>query len=152
MYRVDRSYAWNYGHAPKLPRVRRLPAAPGGRLVGHELNSALGIAAGPLLNSKWIEAYARVGFDILTYATVRSGFVPALALPNIRAVENREQVAVATRRSGLNGGQTLAISLGVPSMEPDVWRKDVRRAKERVGRGQVLREHHFYLLGYRQNR
>jgi dihydroorotate dehydrogenase len=138
MYRVDRSYAWNYGHAPKLPRVRRLPAAPGGRLFGHELNSALGIAAGPLLNSKWVEAYARVGFDILTYATVRSGFVPALALPNIRAVENRDQVAVATRRSGLNGSLTLAVSLGLPSMEPDVWRKDVRRAKERIGRGQIL--------------
>jgi dihydroorotate dehydrogenase len=79
-----------------------------------------------------------VGFDILTYATVRSGFVPALALPNIRAVENREQAAVATRRSSLNGAVTLAVSLGMPSMEPDVWRKDVRRAKERIGRGQIL--------------
>jgi dihydroorotate dehydrogenase len=138
VYRVDRSYAWNYGHAPKLPRVRRLPAPPGGRLFDYALNSPLGIAAGPLLNSRWIEAYARVGFDILTYATVRSGFVPALALPNIRAVENREQAAVATRRSGLNGGLTLAVSLGGPSMEPDVWRKDVRRAKERLGKGQIL--------------
>jgi dihydroorotate dehydrogenase len=138
IYRVDRSYAWNYSHAPKLPRVRRLPAAPGGRLFAYDLNSPLGVAAGPLLNSRWVEAYARVGFDILTYATVRSGFVPALALPNIRAVENREQVAVATRRPGMNGALTLAVSLGAPSMEPDVWRKDVRRAKERIGRGQIL--------------
>lgn len=138
IYRVDRSYAWNYGHAPKLPRVRRLPAATGGRLFDYALNSVLGVAAGPLLNSRWIEAYARVGFDVLTYATVRSSFAPALALPNIRAVDNREQVAVATRRAGLNGGVTLAVSLGMPSMEPDVWRKDVRRAKERIGRGQIL--------------
>jgi dihydroorotate dehydrogenase len=138
IYRVDRSYAWNYGHTPKLPRVRRLPPAPGGRLFDYPLNSVLGVAAGPLLNSKWIEAYARVGFDVLTYATVRSGFVPALALPNIRAVENREQAAVATRRSGMNGALTLAVSLGVPSMEPDVWRKDIRRAKEKIGRGQIL--------------
>lgn len=138
IYRVDRSYAWNYGHAPKLPRVRRLPAATGGRLFDYGLNSVLGVAAGPLLNSRWIEAYARVGFDVLTYATVRSSFAPALALPNIRAVDNREQVAVATRRAGLNGGVTLAVSLGMPSMEPDVWRKDVRRAKERIGRGQIL--------------
>jgi dihydroorotate dehydrogenase len=138
VYRVDRSYAWNYGHTPKLPRVRRLPAAPGARLFDRPLSSPLGIAAGPLLNSRWIEAYARVGFDILTYATVRSGFVPALALPNIRAVENRELAAVATRRSGLNGALTLAVSLGAPSMEPDVWRKDVRRAKERIGPGQLL--------------
>ena len=137
-YRIDRSYSWNYEHAPKLPRVRRLPAPPGGRLFDYPLNSPLGIAAGPLLNSKWVEAYARIGYDVLTYATVRTSFAPAHVLPNIRAVENRDQVAVATRRSGMNGDLTLAISLGTPSMEPDVWRKDVRRARERVGKGQVL--------------
>lgn len=138
VYRADRSYSWNYGHAPKLPRVRRVPTGPGAHLLGFTLNSPIGIAAGPLLNSKWVEAYARLGFDVLTYATVRSSFAPAYALPNIRAVENREQAAVATRRPGLNGDLTLAVSLGMPSMEPDVWRKDVRRAKERIGRGQVL--------------
>jgi len=64
--------------------------------------------------------------------------VPAAALPNIRAVENREQAAVATRRAGSYGDLTLAVSLGTPSMEPDVWRKDVRRAHEKIGRRQVL--------------
>ena len=139
VYRTDRSYAWNYGHAPKLPRVRRLPSPPGGQLFDYVLNSRLGIASGPLLNSKWVEAYARVGFDILTYSTVRSSEVPAHGLPNIRPVENREQVAVATtRRPASAGDLTLAVSLGTPSMEPDVWRKDVRRARERLGPGQVL--------------
>jgi dihydroorotate dehydrogenase (NAD+) catalytic subunit len=139
VYRVDRSYAWNYGHAPKLPRVRRLPAGAGGKLFDYTLNSALGVAAGPLLNSKWVEAYARIGYDILTYATVRSSAVPALPMPNIRPVDNREHAAIATtRRAGLRDGVTLAVSLGTPSMEPDVWRKDVRRAKDRIHRGQIL--------------
>jgi dihydroorotate dehydrogenase len=138
IYRIDRSYSWNYEHAPKLPRVRRLPPSPGGRLFDYPLNSPLGIAAGPLLNSRWVEAYARIGYDILTYATVRSSFAAAHVMPNIRAVENRDQVAVATRRPGVNGDLTLAVSLGTPSMEPDVWRKDVRRARERIGKGQVL--------------
>lgn len=137
-YRIDRSYAWNYEHAPKLPRVRRLPAGPGARLLGYTLNSSVGVSAGPLLNSKWVEAYARVGFDILTYATVRTSFAPPLGLPNIRPVENREQAAVTTRRAALTGDLTLAVSLGVPSMEPDVWRRDVRRARERIGKGQML--------------
>jgi len=106
-------------------------------LFGRPLNSSLGIAAGPLLNSKWVEAYARLGFDVLTYATVRSTFQAAHALPNIRHVDNREQAAVVAR-PGNNGGPTIAVSLGEPSMEPDVWRKDLRRAKERIGRGQVL--------------
>lgn len=117
--------------------MRRLPPGPGGRLFDRPVNSRLGIAAGPLLNSRWIEGYARLGFDVLTYATVRSTFVPAFSLPNIRAVENREQAAVATKRPH-NGDLTLAVSLGLPSMEPDVWRKDVRRARERIGAGQLL--------------
>jgi dihydroorotate dehydrogenase (NAD+) catalytic subunit len=137
-YRVDRSYAWNYSHAPALPRLRRLPVAPGGRLFDYRLNSQVGISAGPLLNSKWVEGYSRLGFDILTYSTVRSSFWPAYSLPNIRHVENREQVAVTARRPSVGGDLTLAVSLGTPSMEPDVWRKDVRRAKERVGSGQIL--------------
>ena len=106
-------------------------------LFGRPLNSSLGIAAGPLLNSKWVEAYARLGFDILTYATVRSTFHPAYALPNIRHVDNRELAAVVSRPA-MNGDTTIAVSLGEPSMEPDVWRKDLRRARERIGDGQVL--------------
>jgi dihydroorotate dehydrogenase len=138
VYRADRSYAWNYGHAPSLPRIRRIPSAQGARLFDHEISSRIGIAAGPLLNSKWVAGYARLGFDVLTYATVTSAFRPAFTLPNIRLVESREQAAVALRRPHANGGVTLAVSLGMPSMEPDVWRKDVRRAKDALGRGQVL--------------
>ncbi len=139
VYRADRSYAWNYGHAPSLPRVRRLPPAVGARLFDRDVTSRLGIAAGPLLNAKWVAGYARLGYDILTYATVTSSFRPAFALPNIRPVESREQAAVALRRPHFNGdGVTLAVSLGMPSMEPDVWRKDVRRAKESLGRSQIL--------------
>lgn len=137
-YRLDRSYQWNYSHAPAVPRVRRVPPGPGGRLFDYRLNSSLGISAGPLLNSKWIEAYARLGYDILTYATVRSAFRPATSLPNLRHVENQEQAAAVTRRSPAAGVPTIAVSLGEPSMEPDVWRKDVRRAKERIGPGQML--------------
>jgi dihydroorotate dehydrogenase len=137
-YRVDRSYAWNYAHSPTFPRVRRIPNGPGGRLFEYELNSRLGVSAGPLLNSKWVEGYARLGFDILTYNTVRSTFWPAYNLPNIRRVENRDQVAVTARRPPQAAQPTLAVSLGIPSSEPDVWRKDVRRAKDRIGPGQVL--------------
>jgi dihydroorotate dehydrogenase len=117
---------------------RRLPLGQGGRLLGRPINSRLGIASGPLLNSKWVDGYARLGFDILTYATVRSAYHPAHGLPNIRPVENLEQAAVVARRSAINGNTTIAISLGEPSMEPDVWRKDIRRAKERTGPGQLL--------------
>jgi dihydroorotate dehydrogenase (NAD+) catalytic subunit len=106
-------------------------------LFGRPINSSLGVAAGPLLNSKWVEAFSRLGFDVLTYATVRSSFRAAHVLPNIRHVDNRDQAAVVARPAN-NGATTIAVSFGEPSMEPDVWRKDIRRAKDRIGRGQLL--------------
>jgi dihydroorotate dehydrogenase len=106
-------------------------------LLGYQLDSPLGIAAGPLLNSKWVEGYARLGFDVLTYATVRSQPQPAHNLPNIRPVDNRQEVAIAGGR-GHPDGTTIAVSLGLPSMEPEVWRRDIRRAKERLRPGQIL--------------
>lgn len=115
-----------------------MPPGSGGKLFDYRLSGAVGVAAGPLLNSRWVEAYARLGYDILTYATVRSAFRPALSLPNVRPVRSQELSAVVTRRAPGPGGPTLAVSLGEPSMEPDVWRKDVRRARERLGPGQVL--------------
>jgi len=70
---------------------------------------------------------------------VRSTPRPAYSLPNIRHVENREQMAIATtRRHGVNGSTTIAVSTGMPSMEPDVWRKDIRRSRDKIGQGQVL--------------
>ena len=53
-------------------------------------------------------------------------------------MESREQAAVALRRPVGTGSTTLAVSLGMPSMEPDVWRKDVRRAKDALTTGQLL--------------
>jgi dihydroorotate dehydrogenase len=118
-----------------------MPAGPGGRLFDYPLNSPLGVAAGPLLNSRWVEGYARLGFDVLTYATVSSRPRPAFSLPNILAVHSVARhfdAAVVGGRSVSNGSSTIAVSLGLPSMEPEVWRKDVRRAKERIHEGQIL--------------
>ncbi len=119
-------------------RPGKMPPGPGGRLFDYDLNSGLGIASGILLNSKWVDAYAHVGFDVLTYTTVRSVARPALPLPNYLFVENQTHAAIAQSAGASIGARMLAVSTGLPSMEPDVWRKDVRRAKDRLGRGQIL--------------
>lgn len=139
-YRLDRSYAWNYTRGPSLPRRRpgKIPPGPGGRLFDYTLNSSLGIASGILLNSKWVDAYAHLGFDVLSYATVRSVARPAHPLPNYLFVENQDQTAIARSAVAAIEARMLAVSTGLPSMEPDVWRKDVRRAKDRLRRGQIL--------------
>ena len=82
-YKPSRSLAWNAEHPPKLPaRPRRVPPMPV-RLFDHTVESPVGIAAGPLPNSKWIQAYSRLGYGLLTYGTVRSAAHPALSPPKL---------------------------------------------------------------------
>jgi dihydroorotate dehydrogenase len=145
-YREDRSYEWNYDHGPVFegpwPAV---PKTKPKRFLGLSVNSRLGIPAGLLLNSRWIEAYARLGYDLLTYKTVRSSarkcypkpnwlYIPepaALAQPgrSLRAVAGRDPDAARV---------TATVSFGMPSKSPDVWMADVAKARESLGPRQVL--------------
>jgi len=146
-YNLARSYRWNYEHGPLLPgRAPRAPAGSGGRVLGYRVRSRFGVSAGPLLNARWIRAYARLGYDILTYKTVRTRFRPCFSMPNVVIADAPAQLAgaevkepvVTARTSRTAQVPTVAISFGMPSMEPDVWRRDVRRAREALGPGQIL--------------
>jgi dihydroorotate dehydrogenase (NAD+) catalytic subunit len=140
-YRLDRSFAWNASHTPKLPpRPRKLADGPTVTLFGHRLESPIGIAAGPLPSSKWIEAYARLGYGLLTYKTVRTAPHPAFPHPNLVFCRAGEP-AVTQPHPGRKldpASATWAVSLGLPSAEPDVWRADVQRARAKMRPSQVL--------------
>ncbi len=146
-YRIDRSYEWNYRAGPQyrgpFPRV---PETGLKDFLGIPVRSRIGISAGILLNSRWIRVYARLGFDILTYKTVRSSARACYALPNWTylsdggpgiAAEDR----VLRPRRGRPGDWsrvTSAVSFGMPSMSPAVWTRDVRRARASLPPGRVL--------------
>src|SRR5262245_59270420 len=86
--RYDRTqtYDWNYDHAPD-PVAVQTPALPGRwEVCGTRVGSPLGVPAGPLLNGRWVLYYASLGFDVLTYKTVRSGPRPCYPLPNLQPV------------------------------------------------------------------
>ncbi len=110
--------------------------------LGLKVRSRLGIAAGILLNSKWVAAYAGLGFDVLTYKTVRSSHRPCYALPNWVFVEDHGKASgpVFTTEPDFSNPEnvTSAVCFGMPSMAPEVWRPDVRRAKESLADGQIL--------------
>src|SRR5262252_3588331 len=76
-YRLNRSFAWNAAHPPSLPpRPRKLPDVAV-RLFDRTVECPVGIAAGPLLTAKWMQAYARLGYGLLTYPSVRTAELPA---------------------------------------------------------------------------
>lgn len=139
-YDIARSYDWNYDHAPVQPPDVDVPECPGSwDFCGIPVRSPLGIPAGPLLNSRWLLHYAAVGFDVLTYKTVRSAYRACYAPPNLLPIEAPQfDDATECVRPAAHPSQSWAISFGMPSKEPDVWQEDVARARQGLRPGQVL--------------
>jgi dihydroorotate dehydrogenase len=127
-------------HPPKLPaRPRKLRADTAARLFDRPVESLLGIAAGPLPNSRWIEAYARLGYGVLTYKTVRTSARAAFTHPNlIHCRLGDPSVAQAAPRKLDPGAVTWAVSVGLPSTDPAEWRSDVTRARAKLHPDQIL--------------
>ncbi len=148
-YRTDRSYAWNYEHGPvwdgPMPAV---PDTPPKHFFGLEVASRIGISAGLLLNARWIAFYARCGYDILTYKTVRSRQRACHAMPNWLFVDaadaedlNRTSQAVHAQTRPTSAEYTdwtSTVSFGMPSRDPVVWMADVAQARAALAPRQVL--------------
>lgn len=145
-YNIAESYDWNYDHAPaEAPRSHDAPApVPGAwTFCGLPVASPLGMPAGPLLNSRWILYYAALGFDVLTYKTVRSCYRASYAPPNLLPVDGPALTGEGTELSAAgaphrDSTHSWAISFGMPSKDPAEWRADVERARRGLGPGQVL--------------
>ncbi len=138
-YDTSRSYRWNYEHAPD-PVEREIPGWPGSAtFCGLKVDSPLGIAAGPLLNGKWCLYYASLGFDVLTYKTVRSAARGCYPPPNLLPVDCGElhggefRVAPSTEMRG-----SWAVSFGMPSSDPEIWRRDVEWTRTQLPAGKCL--------------
>ena len=138
-YVLEQSYDWNYDHPPTptnadIPQLDRT-----WRFLNWDLESPLGIAAGPLLNGDWILYYASLGFDFLTYKTVRSRERACYEAPNLLPVDTAQmdgQEQRVTASSTMRG--SWAVSYGMPSKSPDHWRADVERTRDRLPKEKVL--------------
>lgn len=115
-----------------------MPAAPA-RLFDRAVECPVGIAAGPLPNSKWIEAYARLGYGLLTYKTVRTVERAAYPAPNLAFCRLGDPAVIEPAPRRLDpAAATWAVSFGLPSAKPEVWRADVTRARARLAKTQLL--------------
>jgi dihydroorotate dehydrogenase (NAD+) catalytic subunit len=138
-YDIGRTYDWNYEHAPEPVSVEAPNVAGEWDFCGFPVDSPLGIPAGPLLNGRWVLYYASLGFDVLTYKTVRSVQWGCYEPPNLQPVvadplDGAEKYVVAAH--GMSG--SWAVSFGMPSMAPAVWRADVERTRHKLPSGKVL--------------
>ena len=140
--RYDRSqtYRRNYDHAPEsAPEVEIAPVGGAWSFCGRPVPSPLGVAAGPLLNGRWVLYYAALGFDVLTYKTVRNTARECYPLPNLQPVRTGPigRAGDELPATGEMAG-SWAISFGMPSMPPDVWRADVEWTRARLAKEKLL--------------
>lgn len=138
-YDPAQTYRWNYDHAPDPPSVD-VPEVPGDwDFCGLPIGSPLGIAAGPLLNGKWCLAYAALGFDLVTYKTVRSRQRDCYPLPNLQPVDCGQLSGGEVRVLPSNEmAGSWAVSFGMPSSDPEVWRRDVEWTRNQLSGKQRL--------------
>jgi len=147
-YHLERTYDWNYQNGPVYDGpFPEIPTTPLKDFLGLPVNSRLGIPAGLLLNSRWVKVYGRLGFDILTYKTVRNEYRECYALPNWIFIGRNDQIdpgklAEAQQISPQTPKDYLAatssVSFGMPSKDPKDWMPDVGRARQALLPGQVL--------------
>ena len=139
-YDIHRSYDWNYEQTPE-PVAVDVPELSGNwEFLGMPVASPLGVPAGPLLNGKWCLYYASLGFDVLTYKTVRSGPRACYPLPNLQPVRCGTTLAGGERDLEVSESMegSWAVSFGMPSKAPEVWRRDIEATKAQLPQGKLL--------------
>ena len=142
-YDIRQTWENNCENGPKFASAPPVvPVTPLKSFLGLPVRSRIGIAAGLLLNRRWILPYAARGFDILTYKTVRSTPRPGYPLPNWVFVEDPTPpdgpVFVTDHPPADPTHLSSSVCFGMPSIAPELWREDVRRTRAGLGSGQVL--------------
>lgn len=114
-----------------------LPAGkPRFDFLGHKISYPIGIAAGPLLNGKFVKAALEKGFDVPVYKTVRTRIKKANDWPNVVPVEIEGDLTLEKAKKGLtvkkDYTEPLAItnSFGNPSYPVGVWQSDLAEVVE----------------------
>src|SRR6266536_1621250 len=147
-WNLSRSFDWNYTHGPDIHNKPEEPLLEqSSSFLSWQLRSPLGVAAGPLLNARFVRAYARMGYSVLTYKTVRSCEYHAHPAPVLAQLEHTGYVNPVSPlplvghsnvSKALPAELSSANSVGMPSSDPKLWREDVRRARAPLSQGQIL--------------
>jgi len=87
IYDIKKTYQENFDAGPlfdgAIPQRDLTNKSGWINFLGHQVASPIGVAAGPLLNSKYINLAAKLGFDIVTFKTIRSKKHLSHPLPNV---------------------------------------------------------------------
>lgn len=150
LYNPSKTYIENWDKGP-FPAKDFSPYVekrkPGFTFLGLPINSPFGIPAGPLLNSNHVKFAFESGFDVICYKTQRSvKFLPN-DFPNIVYLDIDDDLTLERAKRPLIGmnktdkpleNVSITNSFGNPSLGPDFWVEDLKKALEYEKEGQLL--------------
>lgn len=117
------------------------------KFLGRPINSPFGIPAGPLLNSNHVKFAFDSGFDVICYKTQRSVKFQPNDFPNVLYLDIDGDLTLERAKKPLVGRQTtdkplekvsITNSFGNPSLGPDFWVDDLKKALTYEKEGQLL--------------
>lgn len=151
IYDITKSYLENAEHGPffngTIPKRIFPYQETKSDFLGFSVTSCIGVAAGPLLNSKWIALAAKLGYDIPVYKTIRTKEHPSYKMPNVIYVDTHgplhsDDVTHSVKQilSPPKHIENLAItnSFGMPSKSPAFLLEDIYHANTFLQEGQVM--------------
>jgi dihydroorotate dehydrogenase len=115
--------------------------------MGHRVNSLIGISSCPLTaTARFVKLFSRLGFDILTFKSVRSVEWHGNAYPHWRHVKANlielDNLAPPTLTGYSGAPDTVETSqvnsFGIHSVKPEYWQEEYELARKNLLPGQVL--------------
>lgn len=146
-YDPEKSYEANFADGPSGAFLEEsIPAFTGEKtmFLGFELDAPLGIPAGPLLHSKYVEGAFRMGFSLPTFKTVRTRERACHPWPNVVPIVIEGDLTLEKAAAGLIQADfysdpiAITNSFGVPCPPVEVWQADMKKAVAAAGPGQVM--------------
>lgn len=147
-YDIYSSYEDNYKRGPntnKFKKPLKQKEDKKHKFLGFDVKIPFGIAAGPLLNSKFMKFAFDYGFDVSTYKTVRADFFPCHPYPNVLYVDastnlypNKTPRLKSIEKPKSPSRINITNSFGVPSQKAGVWQKDVEKSLSYQKEGQLM--------------
>lgn len=151
IYDIAKTYLENATSGPffngEIPQRLVFPEEAWIDFLGIKIASPIGVPAGPLLNSQWTSLASQLGFDIVTYKTIRSKPQAAHPLPNMVFVDAARPLTKEDEKKvikmSLNRGEdiehlSLTNSFGIPSFGAAFLIEDIAKARKALHPGQAL--------------
>lgn len=145
-YDVNISWEDNYKKGPRFAGpYPPLPKNAKWKFLGHKLISPLGVAAGPLPNSKWMIPYLRLGYGSIVQKTVRSTAHKSLAIPNVVFVKkgtrlklDNKPIIVEAKINNPVEKLSITNSFGNPCFDKEEWMAEGKKTRKATARGQLF--------------